>query len=96
MEPTHNLRENLPNKVFAKLFLVFDTASHDLLQIPSCTVLHDDVDHLVFLVDKAVVILDNVFVLQFAQNIDFCHNLRLFLLVHLPVVHFLPNKDLAV
>jgi len=75
LKSAYNLCENFPNKVFVYGVTLLDTATNDLLQVPSLAVLHNDVNFQVLLVNEAVVVLHYVGVLKFAQNVDFCDNL---------------------
>jgi hypothetical protein len=86
VEPTYNLRECLPNELFVNLLLILKAPFYYFLQITILAVLHDDVDRLGLLVNESIMILDDVFVLQIAQNVHFRNNLRLFLVVHARVV----------
>lgn len=96
MQPTYNLRENLPNKFLRYLLILLDTVLNYLLQITAATVLHNYVDDRIFLDDEVLMVLHDVLVLQLAQNIDFRYDLLFFLLIHLAVVHFFPHHDLTV
>ena len=92
-EGTCNLGKNLPYEVFVDEVLCFDALLDNLLQIPALTVFHDDVNFEVSLVNAPVVVAHNVRMIQVSENIDFSDNLLLFLLVHLSVVKFFPDKN---
>lgn len=78
------------------MLLIFNAPFYNLLQIATGTVLHYYVDYLVLFINEAVVVLNDVLVGQFPQNIYFRYYLSFFLFVHLAVVKFLPNEDLAI
>lgn len=96
VQATYNLRENLPNEFLAYLLLVLNAALNNLLQIATRTVLHYNVNDLVFLIDESIVVLHNISVTEFAQNVNFRNNLGLFLLRHLPIVKFFPHQNLSI
>lgn len=66
-----HLCEYLPDDLLGDVVLgpatLLDHASH----IPTRAVLHDDVDSGLFAIHDAVVVLDDVGVVQFAQDVDF-------------------------
>lgn len=65
------LREELPNGVLWEVLSRGPFGFEDLGEIASFAILHDNVDLLLDLVDDAVVVLDDVVVLDFAKDVDF-------------------------
>ena len=63
VKSTYNLRKNLPNKIFTNKFLIFNATFNNLLKISTCTVLHNNVDNLVFLINETIMVLNYVFVM---------------------------------
>lgn len=86
LKSTNNLCKYFPNKILVYRVTLLYTAPNYLLKISSLAVLHYYVNFQVLLVNEAVVVLHDVRVLKFAQNVNFCHYLRLFFLVHLPII----------
>lgn len=66
----------------------------DCSQVSPFTVLHEDVNKTVFAVNDALQELDNVGVLEILEDVDFRHQLLLFLRAHFAIVDFLPCQDL--
>ena len=77
------------------LFILL-TLPDNLLKISTLTKFHHYVDSELLLVYRSVIVLHDIRVLQFAQNVHFRHNLLLLLLVHLPIVELLPNHYTAI
>ena len=93
MKSADNLCKNFPNKVLVNRVPLLQTATNNLLKVPTLTIFHYDVDFQVLFVNKAVVILHYMWVLKFAQNVYFSNNLRLLLLIHFAIVKFFPHTQ---
>ena len=63
VESRDNLCEDFPNKVLLNLLLILYAALYNLLQIAAFTVLHNDVDFKIALINAAVVKANDVRVL---------------------------------
>ena len=63
----------------------------ELLEVATIAVLHDDENLCLLLVNDSIVVLDDVGVTQFAQNVYFRNYLLLLLLAHYTVIQLLPN-----
>ena len=96
LKSADNLCKNFPNKVFVDGVSLLQTTPNNLLQVPTLAVLHYDVDFQVLFVDKAVMVLHYVGMLKFAQNVNFCNNLRLLFLIHFAIVKFFPYQNLTI
>ena len=95
-ERTGNLCEHFPDEVFTDVFLRRDTLLDDFRQIPALTVLHNDVDSEIPLVDAPVIVADDVGVVEVSQDVDLRDDLLLLFLTHLAIVQLLPDQNPAV
>ena len=86
LKSAYNLCENLPNEIFVYWVVLLDAATNYLLKVAALTILHYNVDLKVLFVNESIVILYNVGMLKFAQNIYFSNDLWLFLFIHFAVV----------
>jgi hypothetical protein len=73
---------------------LFATALDERCKVSPFTVLHYNVDGGVLALYDAVVVSHNARVPEFPQDVDFGNKHLLLSVVHLPVVKFLPYKDL--
>jgi hypothetical protein len=92
----HHLREYLPNHLLTNKLPTLLTLLEQGPQIPTRTVLHDDVHCGLSAVDDAVVVADYVGVVELAQDVDFGDELLLLAGGHQAVVHLFPDEDAAV
>ena len=63
------LGQYFPNYVLSNVVMLFFAPPDDLSQVSSFTVLHNDRDFIVLLVNDAIVVFDNVWVIQFAEDV---------------------------
>ena len=77
-------------------FFVADASLDNLLKVTLFTVFHYDVQFEILLVDATIIIANDVWVLQIAQDVYFCYNLLFFLVTHLAVVQFFLNEHAAI
>ena len=90
------LRKHFPDELLGEAAVALTAGLDRSLQVAAVAVLHDDVDICGGLVDESPVVLDDVLVLQPAEDVDLRDDLLLLLLVHLAVVQLLPDEGLAV
>eukprot|EP00351_Strombidinopsis_sp_SopsisLIS2011_P005920 CAMPEP_0116873902 /NCGR_PEP_ID=MMETSP0463-20121206/5237_1 /TAXON_ID=181622 /ORGANISM="Strombidinopsis sp, Strain SopsisLIS2011" /LENGTH=149 /DNA_ID=CAMNT_0004516757 /DNA_START=2030 /DNA_END=2475 /DNA_ORIENTATION=- len=92
----YNLHEYLPNDIFShKIFLCF-TLFNQLRHVTILTVFHDDINTLLLFQDDFIIILDNIWVRQFTECVDFVDDLLFFLLLHATIVQFFPDEYLPI
>ena len=96
IQSRHYLGEDSPDDLLLDEFFVADASLDDLLEVTLFAVLHYDVQLEILLVDATIVIANDVWVLQIAQDVDFRNNLLFFLVAHLAVVEFFLNEHTAV
>ena len=78
------------------MIIRLNTPLDDSLKIPARTILHDNVNSGAALVHDAIMVLDDVRMLQLAQDIDLRYDLLLLFLIHLAIIELLPYKYLAI
>ena len=62
---------NFPNRFLGDCLVAFFKLVQEVLEIPTLTVFHKNVDFLVLSVDDFVIILHNIDVIQLFQNVYF-------------------------
>ena len=95
-EARHYLLEDLPNELFRQVLGRFLAFPDNLLQITIFTKLHHYVDPKLLLIYRSVIVLHYIRVFKLAQNVHLRYNLLLLLLIHSPIVEFLPDHYTAV
>jgi len=95
-EARHDLLEDLPNELFRQVLGRFLAFPDNLLQITIFTKLHHYVDPKLLLIYRSVIVLHYIRVFKLAQNVHLRYNLLLLLLIHSPIVEFLPDHYTAV
>ena len=63
---------------------------NNLAEVPASTVLHDDVQSRVALVEYFIIVPHNVLMAELAQNVHLIDQLLLLLILHLAIVDLLP------
>jgi len=91
VECNHKLIEHLPHDLLGHIFVALAALLDQLRNVPVLTLLHDDVDLLLLLVDDAVLLADDVLVIQVAQDVHLVHQLLTLPLVHLVLTYFFPH-----
>ena len=87
----YHLCEDLPNKVFWYVHIAIFALFDQLSQVPTWTVLHDDINSQVLSIYDLVMVPHNIIMLELSEDIDFVYELKLLFLLHLPIVYLLPN-----
>lgn len=64
------LCQEFPNDVLSYVILGLPSLSDNLLEISTLAVLHDDVNLSIRFVNDAIIVLDDVRMVQFSQNVD--------------------------
>ena len=87
-----DLSDDLPNFVLRDVLLVPFELLDELSHVPALAVLHYDEDLGLLLINNAIVVPDNVRVVELPQDVDLRDQLLLLFLIHLAIVELLPNK----
>jgi hypothetical protein len=86
VEARHYLRKNAPDEFLRKVLTLFQTLTDYFLEVASLTVLHNNVNFKLLLINRAVIIPHYVRMLQLTQDVDLCHDLLLLFLIHFAIV----------
>ncbi len=91
IESKYKLKKELPNEILIEILSFFLDLGQHRTEISTWTVLHNYIDFGTLFVDYAIVILNNIFMIEFFQNVDFVDKLIFLLFAHGSVVDFLPD-----
>ena len=91
-----HLGKYFPYELFTESIILTLALSDHFLEVSLPAILHNDVNLQICLVYDAVVVHDDVGVVQVPQNVDLRHYLLLLLVTHLTIVQFFPYEHFAV
>ena len=96
MQSADNLGGQFPDNVFIDGILFLSGIFDQLAKVSSFTVLHNDVHDLSLLIDDPTLVLDDVWVWKFFEDIDFGYELLFLVVLHLTVTDFLGDENFVV
>ena len=91
-----NLSNDLPEFLLLHEFLFFFILFNHLSHISSLAVFHDNVYFSLLLINYTIIVPDNIWMMEFTQDINFWNKLLFLFFVHSAIVKLLPNEDLSV
>ena len=96
LESQKDLAENDPYHVLRQILLLLPGILDERADIAALAVLHYNVDFCGAAINYAIVVFDNVGVVELAEDVDFTHQHLLLLFRHLSIIKLLPNKCFAI
>ena len=89
------LHKHFPNKIFSNVLVILSALLDQLRQVPTCTVLHYDIQSRVSLVYDLVIVPHNILVLKLSEYVDLSDHLLLLFFLHGSIIDLLPHHLLA-
>ena len=93
---TRDLCDSLPDFLLRDVFFLLFKAFNQLCHVATLTVLHYDIDLCLLLVNYAIVIADNIWVMKLTEDVNLADKLLFLFFVHPAVIEFLPYEDTAI
>ena len=96
VQSIHQLVKNFPNNFFVYVGFLLNCSFNLGTEITTWTVLHDNVHHRLVFLNDSVIVLDNVFMIKFFENVDFRDELLSLCRGHFLVVYLFPDHNFAI